>query len=518
MTTLDTTTYVQPSVRTFIDWTPAMLRAARLQADGGTLTLAADFCERAMTDDRIMAALGTRTKGLLGLPVLFEPGVGRAKRKPVKALEVEEDWWEMAPESELALLLAWGILLGVGFARLEWREDASTGRMLPHLTVWHPRHFRWSWELRTWLVRLDGGRELPIEAGDGSWVVYTPYGATRPWAWGAWHAICLWELLKIFAIQDWARYSERHGNGITVAETPPEWSKEKRKEIARDLSDLGANTSVALPAGVTLRLLEATANTWQTFTAQIAASDLGKSIAILGQNLSTEVSGPVSTGATLHSKVLASYIRHDEATLTTCVHDQQLVWWSEFNFGAREACPWVRFDITPPEDEQRRALASKTGAEAALNLARVGVFTVNEVRAAAGLEPIDEGGDELVKVEAPGPIGPSDGAPDGDAEKQARSKAHASHEHRAASEVSDAQRFVDQLGDTYREGCAEALRPHVERVLHAVDEADSFEDVRRRVVAAYRASRASGVVAAQVTEAVELATLAGRAAVDDENV
>lgn len=399
--TPDTTVYVEPgNTRALLDWTPNLIRAARANADHGNLELAAEFWESALADDRVRSAIATRTNGLVSLPLTFESV--RGTKRLVKALEAGEDWWAAFPSSALAQLLAWGIGLGVGVGQLVWTDRGSSiNRLVPVLQVWHPRHLRYDWQRRTWTVRVDGLKWIDVTPGDGKWILYMPYGDNRPWAWGVWRAIAAWTLLKQYAIADWGDYSSKSGTGHKVASTPESFSKEKRKEVAAELFAMQAGSSIALPPGVTLDLLEADANTYETFVAQKDAADLGVSVAILGQNLSSEVSGPVSTGATLHGRVMQVYIDADAETLSTCVHDQALVWWAEFNFGSRDLAPWPDWDTKPPADQKQRAEVDKLRAEGASVLAGTGVATVNEVRVAAGLEPLKEGGDELVAKPAP---------------------------------------------------------------------------------------------------------------------
>jgi phage gp29-like protein len=397
-------TFVEPATsRSIQDWTPQLIKAARASADAGNLQLAADFCESAMADDRVSAALQTRTNGLVALPLSFE--AGRGQKRLVKALEAGEDWWASYPATVLAELLRWGIMLGVGLAKQTWVQRGSNiDRLVPKIEIWNPRHLRWDWQRRRWMLKVDGGREIEITPGDGTWILFQPYGENRPWVHGAWRAISYWHLLKTYAIEDWGYYSSKNAGGhLVVEQTGDERNtgKEKRKELAADLFAAQANSAIVLPPGFTLRLVESTADTWQTFEAQKNAADLGQSVAILGQNLSTEVTGPVATGMTLHGRVLQSFINFDGESLPTCVHDQSLVWWAEFNFGARDICPWPVYDTKPPEDRKANAEVSKQRAETGKTLASIGVFTVNEVRVAAGHEPLDEGGDEIVKPAPP---------------------------------------------------------------------------------------------------------------------
>lgn len=350
----DTTVYVQPTVsRANIEWTPDLIKVARAMADSGDLSLAADFCEFAMADERVSSGLSTRANGLLSLPLSFEPAKGG--KRAVRALEADEDYWAAYPETEASQVIKWGILLGVGLAKQAWTDRGSTiNRLIPKLEVWHPRNLKKDMQRNVWQVQTTKGL-VDITPGDGKWVLYTPYGGNRPWAFGAWRAIALWTVLELYAIEDWGQYSGKTGRGNLVANTPENYDKKRRNDVAREIFDVDGNASIALPNGVTLKLLESTANTWETFQAQIDVASRGKSIAILGQNLSTEVNGPAATGATLHGKVLQVYIDMDGATWTMCVREQSLVFWAELNFGAKEYAPWPKYDTKPPEDRKAQA-------------------------------------------------------------------------------------------------------------------------------------------------------------------
>lgn len=514
-------------------------------------------------------------------------------------------------------------MLGVGLAQHVWTDRGlSINRLVPKLKVWNPRHLRWDWPGRRWMLRVAGDKEIEITPGDGTWVLYMPYGDSRPWARGAWRAIALWQTLKTYAIEDWARYSERHGQGTTVAESPENSSKDKRLELAAQLADLGRETTLVLPPGFKYSLVEAVADTWETFQAQKNAADMGMSVAILGQNLSTEVSGPVSTGATLHGRVLQTFIDTDAETLTGCIHDQSLVWWAEFNFGESAVAPWPIYDTKPPEDRKASAEVTKTRADAGKTLASIGAFTVNEVRIAAGHEPLKEGGDEIMKP-APPPAPPGDEDEDekanenekrfsravrrmlnGLARERARTRESFRRLERVAARISEetaaefkaarlredarfdeltrraegnetalrevrklvldtradnearyetfaaslrqtdasvtairadvenirlrsgrsvparsgfvqGQLYADGLADNARDHAAEAVDEDVAAVLDAIEAGDSYEDVRKRLLQAYRAM-SPAKLASLTAKAITMANLAGRHAVNED--
>lgn len=354
--------HAQPSERIFTQWDPDRVRTSFLRAEGGNLRLAADLCDNILADDRITGALGTRVKGLLGLDFTFEPARGAARRTPIIKAS-EEDWWKANPESELDQVLRWGIFFGLGPGQLVWREDRQSGRMLPVLKFWHPRHLRYDTEKREWFINTAAG-EVPFTPGDGQWILYAPYGMHRPWAQGAWRACSLWWMLKEFARQDWASYSEQHGKPIKVGHAPPEANKEARKQLAADLSDLGTDTAIALPPGYDMKLVEAEANTWGTFKAQIDAANMGMAIAVAGQNLTTQVTGGSHSAASVHNDIRLDLIESDGESLSTCLHEQQWGWWTEFNYGERTLAPWPKWNTTPPEDLTKLAGTLNTAGDA----------------------------------------------------------------------------------------------------------------------------------------------------------
>lgn len=346
----------EPSSRTWVEWTPDLITAAEIQADGGALRMAADLCHALMGDDRVIATLGVRTRGLMGLPVTFDPGSDRRKvRKVLRALEADEDWWAMADESALAELLLWGVLLGVGFAKLV-PVQASSGRDVLRLQVWDPRHFRWDAQARTWMVATDAGVEVPV-AADGRWVIFTPYGEHAPWRRGIWRAIARWWLLKTYARSDWQRHSEVKASGVIVVTQEPaqgaapgDLSSAQRTRLATQIATMGRDAAMVLPRGFDAKLIEAAANNFQTFEAQTNAANSGIAIAALGQNLTTEVTGGSYAAAQVHKQV-ADYLRRGDAeALSTTLHDQVLVFWASWNFGDPSVAPWPRWRVDPEAD------------------------------------------------------------------------------------------------------------------------------------------------------------------------
>ncbi len=353
--------HVEAQFRVLIDWTPALLRSALTSADGGNLRTAADLCDAILGDDRAPAVLGTRANALLGSELTFEPGTGRRKKKALKSAEADEDWWNAFPEDELSQLLIWGILLGVGLGELIWIDDPETGRAIPRLKVWHPRHLRYDWTARSWMLRVDGGDEIPISAGDGKWVIYTPYGAQRPWARGLWRGMGMLWLAKDFARRDFALTQEIHGQGLLVGTAP---TPALRQELVSMLRDLGRSSVFAIPPMADLKVVETQARNWEMYTAQIDIANVGFSIMAIGTSLPTEVGDGVATGATASSLVRLDYKKNDGMSVATTLRNQALVWWAEFNFGNKSLAPWPEWQVEPPADKTAEAARWLTLAQA----------------------------------------------------------------------------------------------------------------------------------------------------------
>jgi hypothetical protein len=365
-----------PSGRVFTRWTTDDLEIAEALTGGGQLQRAADLCWALLGDGRVRAALETRVKGLLRLPLAWEEaGDRRSSGRVARALE-GGDWYAAHSEAALASLTLWGILLGVGLAQRVW--ELRDGRWLGVLRPYDVRNLRWDQTRRRWLVRTATG-EIEIVPGDRRWVLYapscsgTPDGDERPWMYGAWRACARPWHGKQLAWGDWQHHGELHGSPIRTAdvseEKPP--TAAVREDFCNALADIGADTALIPPPGLKLRLLEPTAATWKMFPGSIDAAAKEIVIAVTGQSSSTEINERQQTGATLHQQVRQDLIDADAKTLSTCLHDQDLGDYTELNFGNRALTPWPRWETDPPADVGARGDAMKKLGDGIASLDRV---------------------------------------------------------------------------------------------------------------------------------------------------
>jgi hypothetical protein len=382
----DLKVWVEPSVRTWTQWTSARIRTAEIAADGGSLYQLAQLCEWIMADDRVAACLNTRVNALLGLEPTFEAsGDKRRAARPVKALDAGEDWWTAYPESEVSQILRWGLIMGLAPARHYWTDPLPDhdGRRLPNPEFWHPQHLRFDWT-RQWRIRVaqpgtsSEFTEVDFNPGDGEWILHTPFGKNRPWALGLWKGLKDLVLAKHLALEDWSRVGEKGAiltlemalealgrfQGDINATDDPSDTTAARKRIATDLYNRGREAVAALPPGLTLKATNVTVDTDKIYKSLIDLINTAIAVLIRGGNLGTENQGG-SRAATESQADTGdgANLRLDAQAWASTAHDQSLVWWAQFNYGDSQLAPWPVYPVDEDEDLKDMTAGQSKGLE-----------------------------------------------------------------------------------------------------------------------------------------------------------
>lgn len=504
-------------------WRPRDLIAAQSSAEYGNLSTAVSICQWLLADDRVKATLDARLDALLGLDPTFEPGKGARSKDAVKALEDDKDWWASYPESELRQILRWGILLGVAPARHNWTERTDHGgRVLPMPSFWYPQTLRFDMQTRTWFVRDSQNVEHVVVPGDGEWILHMPGGANRPWANGLWLSLGRWCLLKSFAIQDWARHSEKAAT--LVATSPEDATQTQRSELAADLQASGSDRVVALAAGFDLKAVEISANTRDIYDAQINAADDAIAIVIRGSNLTTEVkAGSGSKAATeSHAKTGdGAKLKADANALGTTLFTQSLPWYAEFNFGDSKAAPFPVWPVEPEEDKAARATMVKTLGEGLTVWDKLGAdIDFEAVAEEFGLSTFITG---RSREREPDPVPPAPGTQPEPTEgtgaggKVPKAKQSASVPRMSAgSGFVNGQMYADDLVDSGAKLGGDALKPLIGSIIDAVNDATDYESLRTAVLKLYGESLPPEQLRAVLEHCMVLAEMAGHLAVKQD--
>lgn len=347
---------------TISGWTPSKVEAARNQAETGSMLLLADLVETMHRDARIQGVLSTRTHGMLGLPLEFEGGSEEARTALASKNETSQvsSFWAMHKESELAKLLRYGLLLGVGLAQIVELPRAAGKPHRYRLDVWSPRwltyyHYGFGNGGSRWQVQTQDGME-DVVPGDGKWVLFLPYGDRRPWSEGLWNQLSFPWLLKHYSMEDRANFGEALGSPIWVGNTKHGGTEKQRNKFLSELKNMGKNGKIVLPEGWELKLVEASSSgkSGDVFSQQIKDSNEEITIALAGQLVTTEGTAGFSNGS-VQENIHQNLLRFDAKRLAECLHEQTLEHWALYNYKNRSAAPWPKWQTEKPEDMTEKA-------------------------------------------------------------------------------------------------------------------------------------------------------------------
>jgi hypothetical protein len=497
-------------------WTPERIVTAERQADQGVYTYAAELVERMLCDDRI-DGVTEKLAGVGALPLEFESGQPETSNEDDPLCQaLEEDWWAMLTEEHITHLVKWGRVFGFSLLHAVSWEPGPSGRLLPQWETWNPRNTIYDQTRRQWQARTATGL-IDITPGDGSWLIWTPYGQKRPTSRAPWHSLAYWWLLKQYAIQDWGLYSNRHGQGVWAATNTSgviSTDETGRAELARKLANMGRRGSAVPPDGFDLKLIEAQAKTWETFKAQIDAADTASTIALAGQNLSTQVTGGSLAAASVHQVVEGQRIRSISEGLSTAIRSQALGWWASLNFGTDAVAPWPKWKTEQELDPGE--LAKRLGPIGTFlgQLADRGVqVDVLEFCEEFGIEiPIAEEGKVTMGKAAPAAPAVPEPAQTPGTTPQASMRERIESIQALATGTRDGSDYADRVEAGYLGAAIEALGPDIDAVMECVRKAETPEALRVELARAY-ADMDPASFASLLEQAETLAHMAGRVSV-----
>lgn len=367
--------YRSHTVPALADSTIAGIRSTIAQHEVGVFQASALLAERMERNSRVMAALGTRTRGVMGLPFAVQPAKNDRRRAESIARRLEDAWPEIAPQGVLEELLRQRVMMGIGFAEVIW---TSTGRQwMPRLKTWHLTFVRWDDTQQAFDVQTRDAGRVWVRRGDPRWFIL---GADRSWMRGIVRSLALETETRELALRDWARWSEVHGLPIRVAHVPQTATEVDKSRFLDNVAALGSESTVLAPGGRSkdeggfdLSLVEPKDKGWEGFDRLIDVIATDVSIAITGHNLTTEVKGGSLAAAQVGDRVRYDYLEADVDDLVASTRAQFVGDWAQYNFGSRDLAPWLAWDASPPEDVEKRASTHKTAGEALTALIAAGV-------------------------------------------------------------------------------------------------------------------------------------------------
>lgn len=347
-------------------WYLKDIESAELAADSGDLSHAARLMRSARRDGVYSGVLSTRTGGLVRLPKRF-----RGDDEIVASLKREEDdtrgvFDEMFPATELALLAADGLELGVGVAELV----PVIGREFPIMVRLDPEWLWYRWNENRWYYRSIAGM-LPITPGDGRWILHMPGGRVSPWQHGTWRAVARAYIRKEHANFRKDNWESKLANAARVAFAPQAASQTQKDSWFQSVMSWGTNTVFGLTPGYEVKLLESNGRGHESFVATIKDQNTEFQIVVAGQTITTE-GGSGFDNQDVHLAIRADLIKETADGLAYTINTQGLPQYIIDRFGEDRLLPGVtmEWDITPPADRAKEAASMAATATAITSLTK----------------------------------------------------------------------------------------------------------------------------------------------------
>jgi phage gp29-like protein len=343
----------------------------------GWFQSSADFVTNILQDDRIGGVVNTRIGALQAAPFSVKPA--REKRPDQKlAKEIGGDadkkttgnWSEMMAPATQRELLKWGLMLGVGVGEIVWKREVR--KWTPRVVVWHPRHLRFDWSRRRFVLQTDNLGEVVLPRpdeeprGDGKWIVHCPWGVENGWLNALMRPLAYAYLARRWNFRDWSRYGEKHGLAILKAMVPSgAHQAEGNEAFMAGIANIGNEGVVMCPQAETkdlpsydLQMVEPESRAWETFSEFKKALDVDIAVYVLGQNLTTEVQEGSRAASQTHDLIRIDKAKED-AALGPSLRSQMLTWYAQFNYGDPELAPRPEYQVEPAEDEAAEATTLK---------------------------------------------------------------------------------------------------------------------------------------------------------------
>jgi phage gp29-like protein len=368
-----------PNVTIAHGWQIDQVRAALAAHNVGTFDASAQLTDSILGDDRVQATLGSRTSGLFGQKVKFK--AADASPEAAACLDAwREAWPKLATTAALTTMHSYEIMMGFEPAQLLWDTGGEVWN--PILEPWHPRFVYYNWDLFRFMALSSDG-ELPIVPGNGKWVLHARRGTgvnARPWIFGGVRPVAEPWMHRHWAMRDLSRYTEVHGMPIRKATVPAASDEVQRDRFQTQLENPGREMTLMVPKGVDgagqdydVELIEAEAGNWQAMIGLRDASDMAIVLALLFQNLTTEVTGGSFAATSAHGDIREQGIQADNEAWKLTIHEQIARPFAWLNFGDADLAPWTWWDVKPVKEWAMRAQMLAQFANAIDALRRGGV-------------------------------------------------------------------------------------------------------------------------------------------------
>ena len=367
-----------------------------------------DLCESSRTrDSRLDAVCRTRVLAIQGRRWVMRPSPGlegNAEAQRV-ALAVTQLFHETQGFATILGHLAHGTLYGHALLEHQWRLDGGLWRTAPRWLHGNRVGFDVQDQRAGWLTSSTAIE--PFDRYPNKFVFHNPVGgrSSYPWHRGAMRSRLIASITKRLGIRWWLKMLERWGQPQVFVTRPPSTpgvpgptGSDEDDDIIDGLRKIGDDWRGVIPAGASINTIAADVKS-DLHATFVAAQNLEDAVAILGQNLSTEVTGGSFAAARAHQLVRLDVLAADLAELTETITDQWIRPLCEYNWPGAPV-PWIDWILAPQ--------GPVTVAEY-----QAGLYSADEVRASNGYDAEADNRGRRYAMALDAPAGPAEpDAPD----------------------------------------------------------------------------------------------------------
>jgi hypothetical protein len=339
-------------------WSIDQARGAIYSHLAGVFYASGLLCDSILGDDRVCATLNSRAAGVFGREVRFKPADDSAAAR--ECCDAWEAWWpRLAPTPSFREVFDYDVMMGFGHAQICWDTTQPRLDFAPSVFPWHPVFTWYDWMLRCYQA-IGQDAQIPIIPGNGKWL---QLGGYRSWVRGCLRPVVEPWMLRHFGFRDMARFGEIHGNPTRKGYVPMVGDPVERKNFEQALAGLGANTTIMIPRGIDPQnldgydydLTEATSQAWQVHPSQIDRCDMAIVLAILMQNLTTQVDGGSYGAAKVHMDIKSQGAEMDNQRWAGVIYRDLARPFAYLNHGDANLAPMTWWDVTPVERYESNA-------------------------------------------------------------------------------------------------------------------------------------------------------------------
>lgn len=234
------------------------------------------------------------------------------------------------------------ILYGYYPAEVLWRQRQDGRIVIAKIRAKHPRRFVFTLErelrLLTKNAPKDGeavppGKFVVLSFGDSD----NPYGkgmGQRIW-WSVW--------FKKHGIKFWLIFLDKFSMPTPIGKYPSGALKEQKDTLLEAIQAIRTETGVTIPENMAIELLEAARSGTVSYQDMCDYMDRQISKAVLGQTLTTEVSGGSYAASQTHNEVRQEIKEADANMVAEVVNETLVRWLVDFNYAGVSLYPTLRY-------------------------------------------------------------------------------------------------------------------------------------------------------------------------------